>query len=74
MMGGPSISPLSASGRWIPPQLAILSPAILCSGLAQGMAMERIMERAARASSIAVGRMGAADSIPLADEVSAAEG
>lgn len=44
------------------------------SGLAQGMPMERIMERAARASSIAVGRMGAADSIPLADEVSAAEG
>lgn len=43
------------------------------SGLAQGMPMERIMERAARASSIAVGRMGAADSIPLADEVNAAE-
>ena len=43
------------------------------SGLAQGMPMERIMKRAARASSIAVGRMGAADSIPLADEVNAAE-
>ena len=37
------------------------------------MPMERIMKRAARASSIAVGRMGAADSIPLADEVNAAE-
>lgn len=44
------------------------------SGLAQGMPMERIMKRAARASSIAVGRMGAADSIPLAAEVDAAEG
>ena len=43
------------------------------SGLAQGMPMERIMKRAARASSIAVGRMGAADSIPLAAEVDAAE-
>ena len=43
------------------------------SGLAQGMPMERIMRRAARASSIAVGRMGAADSIPLAEEVNAAE-
>ena len=43
------------------------------SGLAQGMPMERIMKRAAHASSIAVGRMGAADSIPLAAEVDAAE-
>lgn len=43
------------------------------SGLAQGMSMERIMKRAARAASIAVGRMGAADSIPLAAEVDAAE-
>jgi len=39
------------------------------AGLAEGRSMEERMERAARASSIAVGRMGAADSIPLAEEL-----
>lgn len=43
------------------------------SGLAAGKPLEQVMRRAARASSIAVGRMGAADSIPLACEVDAAE-
>lgn len=43
------------------------------SGLADGAPLEKIMRRAARASSIAVGRMGAADSIPLAAEVDALE-
>lgn len=41
------------------------------AGLASGMPMDALMRRAARASSIAVGRMGAADSIPLAAEVEA---
>lgn len=43
------------------------------SGLAEGLPMEKLMRRAACASSIAVGRMGAADSIPLAAEVDALE-
>ena len=43
------------------------------SGLAAGTPLDKLMRRAARASSIAVGRMGAADSIPLAAEVDAAE-
>ena len=39
------------------------------AGLAEGRPTEERMERAARASSIAVGRMGASDSIPLAEEL-----
>ena len=39
------------------------------AGLAQGMPVKQRLERAARASSIAVSRPGAADSIPLAEEV-----
>lgn len=39
------------------------------AGLAEGRSVEERMERAARASSIAVGRMGAADSIPMAEEL-----
>lgn len=39
------------------------------AGLSDGMPISRIMRRASYASSIAVSRMGAADSIPLAAEV-----
>ncbi len=41
------------------------------AGLASGMPVEQLMRRAALASSITVGRKGAADSIPLASEVEA---
>ena len=39
------------------------------AGLAQGLPIPQRMERAARASSIAVSRPGAADSIPMAEEL-----
>jgi len=39
------------------------------AGLAEGRSIEERMQRAAKASSIAVSRMGAADSIPMAEEL-----
>lgn len=39
------------------------------SGLLQGLPMQKVLERCAKASSIAVSRPGATDSIPTADEV-----
>ena len=43
------------------------------AGYAEGMPFARVMRRAALAASIAVGRPGAADSIPVKPEVDAAE-
>lgn len=43
------------------------------AGLAEGLPYEKIMKRAALASSIAVSRRGAADSVPLKAEVDQAE-
>ena len=43
------------------------------AGLADGMPFDRIMKRAALAASIAVGRPGAADSIPVKQEVDSTE-
>lgn len=43
------------------------------TGLAAGKPIQEIMKRASLAASIAVGRKGAADSIPTADEVDRAE-